>query len=169
MKKILLLVLVAVMALSMAACGAGNVGGDSSSASSGSSSSEASSTPEPEKTQDVKGLKEYMLWKGYVSGDEKEMAAEFIGAKEGVRYQFQYEGSNVTVELYEFDTENRPKEAADVMDSVKKDGKFTIMNQEIEATLSDNEKYLMIYTDGSTNEKNVQRKEEVVAFFKAYE
>ena len=170
MKKIILSVLAIAMALSITACGAGNIGADGKPIESSQASSEESKAPAPEKTKDLTGMQEYMKWAEYLSGDPKEMQGGFIGAKDGgVKYQFKYENSDVTVELYEFDKNALNDTAKEVIESVKSTGKFTMLGQDVEAVLSDNEKYLMIYRDGSTDEKNVARKDEVLKFFKSYE
>lgn len=96
------------------------------------------------------GLCKYMQKPGgYEYKDDKsylEMDAKLIGAKEGRKFV----NGNVTVELYEFD-----KQDGDVYKSVKENGKFQILElREVKATLSDNGKYMMIYTDKSLDKDN---------------
>ena len=50
----------------------------------------------------------------------------------------------------------------------KKDGKFELLGMTTEATLSDNGKYLMVYTDNSGEELNKTRKSDVLKAFKEY-
>ena len=94
----------------------------------------------------------------------------FIGAVAGVQYRFSYEGSNnVTVELYEYDLDNLNDEAQAVLDSVKANGTFTVIGQEVtDAYLSDSGKYLMIYKDTQTNEQNELHKQEIVEQFQGF-
>lgn len=54
------------------------------------------------------------------------------------------------------------------IESVKKDGKFELLGMTTEATLSDNGKYLMVYTDNSGEELNKTRKSDVLKAFKEY-
>ena len=98
------------------------------------------------------------------------MAADFIGAKSGVQYRFSYEGSNnVTVELYEFDLDNLSDEAQAVLNSVQQNGSFTVIGQEVtDAYLSESGKYMMIYRDTQTNEKNELHKKEIVELFQGF-
>ena len=107
---------------------------------------------------------------GGVGGDPVDMAADFIGAVAGVQYRFSYEGSNnVTVELYEYDLDNLNDEAQAVLDSVKANGTFTVIGQEVtDAYLSDSGKYLMIYKDTQTNEQNELHKQEIVEQFQGF-
>jgi predicted small lipoprotein YifL len=182
MKKVFLFAVMAAMLLSFTACGANdptfNTSSSSSSASqsassqSGSSavsSSSTSSTLDMGRVEDnLKGLEEYLISAGVVQGTPTDMAAEFIGAKSGAKYSYTYEGKNVIVELYEFEPSNLNETAKKTIDSVKKNGKFTILNQEVPAVLSDSEKYLMIYTDKATEQKNVAHKTESEKTFKLF-
>ena len=72
------------------------------------------------------------------------------------------------MELYEFYTgENATP--SDALAQVKKDGKFDVLGiDEFEAYISDNDKYMLIYTDNNKDEANVQRKNDVIKLFKSY-
>ncbi len=90
------------------------------------------------------------------------MKADFIGAANGAKFQFGYNGNNnVTVELYEFNPDNLNETAKAVQDEVKNKGTFTIMSQQVPAVLSDSGKFLMIYKDSTTSDENKARAEEV--------
>lgn len=133
---------------------------------------------EEKKTADYKdnyvGLCNYMQDKGYIkikekSADEDRMNAELIGAEEGNRYTM----NTVTIELYAFDLKSDNKTRDEVIASVKKDGKFTIYNKEVTAYLSDNSKYLMIYSDTAigtddTTSDAYKTQQEAVKDFKAF-
>ncbi len=97
-----------------------------------------------------------------------EMSFKEIGAIGGYRYKFTFNGSTVQAEFYEFDTENLNEKGKDCLDSVKSSGKFTVLDNEVAATLSDNGKYLMVYTDPRTEEANVSQREKVERLFKGF-
>ena len=87
-----------------------------------------------------------------------------------MQYRFGYEGNNnVIVELYEYDPENLSDEAKTVVESVKQDGTFSVIGQKVtDAYLSDSGKYLMIYKDTQTNEKNELHKKQIVELFQGF-
>ena len=104
------------------------------------------------------------------------MDASLIGAKSGNKFTTKYNGKDVTIELYEYDTKNLNDTAKDVITSVEKDGTFTILElPAVKAYLSDNGKYLMVYTDSSiddeepdTESDNYKHREEVIENFKSF-
>lgn len=79
-----------------------------------------------------------------------------------------------TIEIYEYNTDKKNATADEVIKSVKKDGVFKIYDlPEVKAILSDNGKYLMVYTDKSINEENTESDEyklrdEIVTKFKEF-
>jgi hypothetical protein len=170
MKKIWILAAAAALLMTVTACGAGDVGGVSSEAS--ASQGEESSTPavsESDVEDNLAGLQAYLTGNELISGEPQEMRADIIGAISGVRYQFSYNGkNNITVELYEFDPENLNDTAQEVLDSVKANGEFTLMEQQIPAVLSENGKYLMIYKDTVTEEENQEYAEKVANLFREF-
>lgn len=124
------------------------------------------------------GLCEYFAAMGYIPTDKKGnideskevvMDASLIGAKDGKKYQTK----TMALELYEYDVENLNDTAKEVIASVEKDGSFTILDMNpVKAYLSDNGKYLMVYTDPSIsgdkeNDRSILR-DEVVENFKAF-
>lgn len=172
MKRILILAAAAALLMTATACGAGDVGSPSSAAP--ASSQAASSSSAPAVSQDsvednLQGLQKYLTGNGAVSGDPTEMRADVIGAKSGVRYQFSYNGkNNVTAEFYEYDPDNLGNTAKQVLDSVKSSGKFTLMGQQISASLSDSGKYLMIYQDSVTKDENKAYADKVAKLFREF-
>lgn len=170
MKKIWIIAAAAVFFMTATACGAGDVGGVSSK----ESSSQAPVSSEPTVSQssvedNLKGLEKYLTGNGVLSGDPAETRADIIGAKSGVRYQFPYNGKdNVTAEFYEFDAANLNDKAKEVLDSVRSNGSFTLMDQQISAVLSDNGKYLMIYKDTVKEDENKAYEEKVTKLFKEF-
>ncbi|MGN1458026.1 MAG: hypothetical protein ACI4XP_08745 [Acutalibacteraceae bacterium] len=124
----------------------------------------------------LKGLEKYFVDMGYIPEKSKptKMMYGVIGAIDGDRYNFVVNSTAIYLELYEYNPDDLKDEKSEnykegnrVINEVKKDGKFYVFdnnggdNVAYEATLSDNGKYLMIYTDNSTDAGNVQRKADV--------
>lgn len=155
MKKIIALITAGVIAASLLA-GCGNdplTAGTAAPAATDESGAAATEQTEKKINREsydksLEGLAEYFNDLGYISNEKDKtakMEAKLIGAKKGNRYSY----NTARVELYVFDTKN-PNETADtVIDSVERDGSFTLYDKKIEAFLSDNRKYLMIYTDSA--------------------
>jgi hypothetical protein len=91
-----------------------------------------------------------------------------VGAEEGWRFTVTYKSTSTNLELYRYDSKNLDDTAKDIINSVKSDGKFKLndTNEDIEAYLSADENFLMIYQD-STNNKKI--KKSAVEFFESYE
>lgn len=127
------------------------------------------------------GLCNYFTAKGYIpeetdSNKPVKMDYSLIGAKEGQKYTTTFDGKTIIIELYVYDTKNLNDKANEIIDSVKKDGTFTILDlPSVDAYLSDNGKYLMIYTDESIDKENPDKdsntyihREEVIESFKSF-
>lgn len=176
MKKVFLFAAMTALLLSLTACGTDTTktvpsdpSSSVSSSVSSSTSSSASQLDESSVEDNLDGLVKYLASKGVVQGTTTtKMDASFIGAKSGIKYKYSYEGKDVLVELYEYDTSALNETAKKVIDSVKKDRKFVMMDHDVKATLSDSGKYLLIYTDNATAEKNVTHKTESEKTFKAF-
>ncbi len=123
---------------------------------------------------DLEGISNYFADKKYIVADKDgnidknyvtEMDATLIGAKSGKKYKF----GAITIELYEFD-----KTDGDVYKSVKETGKFAILDlPEVTAHISDNGKFMLIYTDSSIDEAkteadNYKKRQTVIDDFKAF-
>lgn len=132
---------------------------------------------------DFDGLCDYFVAMGYTVAkageelDEKnvtEMDFSLVGAQAGKKFVTAYNGKNITVELYSFDTANLNDTAKEVIESVKNNGTFTILDlSPVKAYLSDNGKYMMIYSDASIDENktdsdNYIHREQVIEDFKAF-
>ncbi len=176
MKKLWLLTAAAVLAVSLTACGTGNLSADgtSSQAASSQASSQASSAAsvgEGSVSDDLAGLQKYLVSNASVSGTAETMRADIIGAKSGVRYKYGYNGrDNVTLELYEYDAANRNDIAKKVLESVKSTGSFTLLGSKVNATLSQNGRYLLILNDTASDSENLayaDRVKKLVTSFKA--
>ena len=132
----------------------------------------------------LKGLCQYFGALGYINPIDKnqditysDMKGELIGAVKNTGKRFQAKHTKDTViELYEYDLKHLNSTADEVMASVKKDGTFVNLIGETvkNVYLSDNGKYLMIYTDNTIGsdtketDANYKAREEVVKKFKAF-
>ena len=175
MKKITAAILGAVMAVSLAGC---------RTAASQIEKISTESAPDPDtvkvsdQADNLEGLEKYLVDLNYIPKEAKatDMLASVIGAKSGHRYSFIVDKSTVVAELYEYDTDKLGEEGKRVIDEVKKNGEFYVFDKSVQldentaykAELSDNEKYLFIYTDNSTDIANVQRKADFAAKVKAF-
>lgn len=174
MKKIILLVICAVMTFSFAGCF--GTGGTKLESVQTDEAPDAKEINADDYENNLKGLEEYFIALGYIpeKADATEMMYKVIGAVDGDRYNFTVNSSAVYVELYEYDPDNLGEEGQRVISEVKKDGKFYVFDNDgndniaYEATLSDNGKFLMIYTDNSTEEANVQRKADAQKALKSF-
>ena len=172
MKKIIAAILGAVTVVSLAGC-AGS--GQSLEKLSTESAPDADTIKASDYANNLEGLEKYLVALDYIpkKSEPTEMLSNVIG-----RYNFIVDNATVIVELYEYDTDNIGEEGKRVIDEVKKNGEFYVFgedtkldgNEAYPADLSDNGKYLLIYTDTSTDISNVQRKadftEKVKAFYK---
>lgn len=137
----------------------------SSSASSSKKSKSKTSKPKVKKTyaDSFDDLEAYMKDKGYLTGDmiknanntklpkvkgvNESYGYELIGAKYGKKYV----NNNVVIELYEF----KPGAKNDTIESVKKEGIFTLYDMAVAAYLTDDDKYMLVYNDKSLKEDDV--------------
>lgn len=167
MKKLFAAVLsIGIIASALAGCGYQDA---LDAASSGSSSSAASK--ESESTKEVKpeeysknlgGLIDYFADLGYLEMKDNKldetktmvMNHTLIGAKEGKKFATVVENKPVYIELYEYD-EKLNDTAKSVLTSVKETGQFQIINLDpVKAYISDNDRFLMIYSDASIDDSN---------------
>lgn len=138
-------------------------------------------------SDNLQGLSEYFAKKGYITTKDGKidestvtvMDASLIGAKEGKKYATAYGGKAITIELYEYDVRNLNNlndTAKAVIESVKNSGEFTILDlPPVNAYLSNNGRYIMIYTDSSIDDANPDKesdnykhREEVIKNFKSF-
>lgn len=132
----------------------------------------------------LNGLSNYFAKKGYITTKDGKidestvtvMDASLIGAKEGKKYAASYGGKAITIELYEYNVNNLNDTAKAVVDSVKTNGEFTILDlPSVKAYLSNNGRYIMVYTDDSIDNANPDKesdnykhREEVIKNFKSF-
>lgn len=174
MKKIWILCAALAVGLLFSACGVGDVGGpvpgSSSSQSASSQAAVSSSAVSADSvSDDLSGLQKYLASNAGFSGTPENMQAEVIGAKSGVRYVFGHDGkNNVSAELYEYDPANLGDTAQKILSDVKSGGKFTLMGQQVGASVSDSGKYLMIYKNSATDENNKTYDAKVLDLFRKF-
>ncbi len=113
---------------------------------------------------DINGLKKYLVDTGCITGEPIQMSFAIVGAKDGYRYNF----DSITVELYEFDTGNLNSTASNIVSSIKESGTFKMLDKDVEAYLSNNEKFMLIYTDITNTEQRQERKSQVIEIFKNF-
>lgn len=170
MKKIVVFCMITLSAFLITACGAGDIQRPDTQ---NNNVVNEESKPEIHISQDdyesnINGIKKYFEDSEYVYNDPVKMSAQFIGAKEGYRYQFKYEKSMITVELYEFDIDNLNDTANRVINSINSNGYFMMDKTEVNAIMSNNGKYMIIYRDDSKNNENQNRKNEIIENFKTF-
>ncbi len=199
MKKFIAVILsVCFMAAMLAGCGVsdpltGSSAVDTEETTSESTQDEANeaAVKSADYEDSFKGLCDYFVAMGYTvekAGDElsdsnvTEMDASLIGASEGKKFTTKYNGKDLIVELYVYDTDNLSDAANEIITSIQENGTFEILPDEngkylaaITAYLSDSGKYLMIYTDSSiddskpdTSSDNYTHREQVIKDFKAF-
>lgn len=144
MKKIFALILASLMLISvMSGCGTTVPNATEST----SATEETKQAEETTYEDNLKGLAEYMKDQGYIDNTDNayKMQAQLIGAEEGYRY---LKGA-VQMELYKYNPDKLNKTAKDVMEQIEKNGEFELYGKKIKGYLSDNGKYMMVYTDSA--------------------
>lgn len=159
MKKLLISAIAALLiAMSFASCY------DPLSATSqkNTTASDATTAEEAKKAKKIKaedyektftGLCDYMKDSGFITVDENnanvvKMNVKLIGAKKGLKYTM----GNVRIELYAFDLKGENKTRDKILDSVKKDGTYTLYSQVIPAYLAEDGMFMMIYANPDIHE-----------------
>lgn len=167
MKKLLPIILCAAIVFSVSGC---TGGGTQLTALSADNVPSADSVKMDDYKDNLDGLEKYLKKRAFLPSELEptEMAYNLIGAVNGHRYMFTFNGSAVTAEFYEFDLNKLNDDAKKTIENVKKNGEFELLGIATEATLSDNGKYMMIYTDNSSDETNTKRKTDVLNAFKSY-
>lgn len=144
MKKIFALILASLMLISvMSGCGTTVPNATEST----SSTEETKQAEETTYDDNLKGLAEYMKDQGYIDNTDNayKMQSQLIGAEEGYRY---LKGA-VQMELYKYNPDKLNDTAKDVMEQIEKNGEFELYGKKIKGYLSDNGKYMMVYTDSA--------------------
>lgn len=187
MKKILAAILCAgLIAVTTAGCGYTDALAEAKRAQNTTSAAQESqqeTKPKEIKSTDYKnnldGLVDYFAKKEYINKEEKnviEMDAASIGAKQGKKFSTTYDGKNISIELYEYDTEKLNDTAKKVLDGIESNGTFSVYNlPAVPGYISDNGKFMMVYTDASISKDNpdktaanYEHRDAVIKDFKAF-
>lgn len=147
MKKLITLILASLMLISvMAGCGTTVPNATEST----SSTEETKDAEETTYEDSLKGLAEYMKDQGYIDNTDNayKMQAQLIGAKEGYRYL----KGTVQMELYKYNPDKLNKTAKDVFEQIEENNEFEVLGKKIKGFLTDNGKYMMVYTDSAIAE-----------------
>ena len=178
MKKRVLLVVAAMsllVAVGLTGCG-GTTVADPNAASSAAAPTASMALSEVSE-DNLNGMITYLKGNGVIKEATTDMKAEMIGAVSGKMVQAIYGDSVALVEIYEFDKDNNtilPASICSFRCSLcrmvsRHNGKFKSMDGELTATLSNNEKYLMIYKDVYTDDTNRPIQERLLTLFKEFE
>lgn len=174
MKKILLVLLSAVITLSLTGCFGNRPSYENVETAQGGNTEIIS---QKDYTDNLDGLIKYFQALNYLpkQTESTKMLSEVIGAKSGFRYIYNVDGSTVIAEFYEFEPNSTDANTKRVIGEIKEKGSFHLFDKEgvdkdttYPAVLSDNEKYMMIYTDNSSNEGNIVRKKQMESVLKSF-
>lgn len=153
MKKLLVILLAAAMIFALTACG-----GTSYSVRNATSDEEAEAIKAADYKKDFDGLEQYLLDKGYIytkmySGDNDEKGVtlktdvlyDVIGAANGVRYYFT--DNKTFIEIYDFTGKQNDATAKKILEDIKDDGKFKVIDNldELTAVVSKSGNYVIAY------------------------
>lgn len=146
---------------------------DTSSAASDTESAAQSKTSDGKYDDSFDGFVQYMTDSGFVSGDPVDTTASAIGAVQGKRFTMSSGTAKIYVELYEFPTSNLSDTASTTIENARNDGTFSIYNytsatQNTVASVTEDGRFLMLYTDSSTSESNITNREEAVKTVKNF-
>ena len=178
MKKIILTVVSLILSV-VCLSGCAGVGGQQLPGISTEKAPDPASIKASDYKNNLAEMEKYLVALGYIPSEAKptEMMYSVIGAKAGDRFVFSVDDVPAYVELYEYDTEKMDsnEEGKRVTGEVKKDGKYYVFGEDgiggdvaIEASLSDNGKYLVSYTLGGNKDTVVQRKKDFIKAVKEY-
>lgn len=177
MKKIVSIIAAALLAVTaFAGCTQSTpdvTASNTSSAASDTESKVESKTSDGKYDNSFDGFVQYMTDGGFVSGDAVDTTASAIGATQGKRFTMSSGTAKIYVELYEFPTENLSDTASTTVANARNNGTFEIYGytsatQNTVAAVTDDGRFMMLYTDASTNESNVTNKDEAVKAVKSF-
>ena len=175
-KKLFALVLVVALCVSMTGCMSGAKNNQVQTAvlevsAAPTEGEETVAEKDPAKySDDIQGLCKFMEENKVTAGERIQMEYGVIGAMNGYKYSYMYDGSAVQLEVYEFAVEGLSETAKTVIESVKKDGQFELLDNTIPAQLSADGRFMLIYTDDKAAKKdnNIAHKAHVVECFEAF-
>ncbi len=159
MKKIFAVILAVVLVLSMCACMNQNAAPKLQSVT---EPTDVSGISYNDYEDSLEGLCAYFADMGYAydfpeaTGDEMTdpvvMNAKMIGADKGYKFTYTFDGNTIVLELYSYSDRE-----SDFYKQIESEGKVTVTDKidegTVDAVLSDNGKYVMIYTPAEENEE----------------
>lgn len=169
MKKTILVVFSLILAVTLSGCMGSK--GPSLENVEIASAPDASTIKDSEYKNNLEELEKYLVALGYIpeKTQPSKMLYTVIGAKDGDRYNFNVNNNSVYVEIYEYDTENINDDAKRVLSEIKKDGKFYVFadrsikdNVAVEAYLSYNSKYVVVYNGNTGSDELSKRKDDFI-------
>lgn len=175
-KKLLALVLVVALCASLTGCMSGANRNQAQTAvlevsAAPTEGEEAAAMKDPaDYSDDIQGLCKFLEENKVTAGERIQMEYGVIGAMNGYKYSYMYDGSAVQLEVYEFAAEGLSETAQQVVDAVKNNGKFELLDNTIPAQLSADGRFMLIYTDEKAEKKdnNKAHKAHVVECFEAF-
>ncbi len=185
MKKLLFITISILLIVCFAGCTVADPTKNQGSSAAATEATEAPKVNKADFSDDFDGLCKYFIEKKYINDvKDNEMDYKLIGADNGKYYASSFNGSTVLIELYDFSNADN-ETAKRIINEVKQNGSFMLYtdeqlksvedvgteNQEISAVLSDNGKFLMIYTDQKANDgddKSIEHKNEIIDEFKKF-
>lgn len=155
-KKLLMVLAAGVLCIAMTAC-AGGGGAQVATLETSSAESEAADKDPAKYDNDIQGLCKFFEESGLVAGEKVQMSFDVIGALNGYKYMYRYNDSSVQLELYEFGTEALSDTAKGVLASARDKGEFEILGNTVPAALTEDNRFMMIYTDAKAEKDEISR------------
>lgn len=146
MKRIIAILLVVLTLFAFAGCSIGT--NNASKETQESKETDTSKIKASDYKKDFNSMVKYFVKKELVSGEQKTLAANIIGADKGVRYMLKDEDF---VEFYQINTQATPDEAQELYNIVSNGKVYSVYNgaSMLKGTVSSSGKYIMLYPDGS--------------------
>lgn len=94
------------------------------------------------------------------------MSYDVIGAENGYKYVYRYADSAVQLEVYEFPAE-LSETAKALQDAVRADGTFKVLDNTVPGYLSNDGRFLLIYTDAGSRKRKTRIKHTRSTFWSA--
>ena len=117
----------------------------------------------------LEGLCDYLQGNGIIAGNYVDMKADVIGAVNGRKYQFNFNGTTIITEFYEFDMNNLNETAQATIKSVKENGTFDVLGTSVKASATKSGKYVYIYGDTKTDEANLTQMQKAIDLIQEFE
>ena len=118
---------------------------------------------------DIQGLCKYLEDCKAAAGEKVQMSYDVIGAENGYKYVYRYADSAVQLEVYEFPAE-LSETAKALLDAVRADGTFKVLDNTVPGYLSNDGRFLLIYTDAKSEKEDANKthKEHVLECFNTF-